>query len=202
MENKVFGRLTVIKRDTMVGRWICKCECGNTTSVRADHLNDGHVKSCGCLTAESSRKRFTKHGMSNSRLHGIWVGMRQRCNNPKNTSYGNYGGRGIKVCEAWSNNFQTFYDWAVLNGYSDELSIDRVDTDGNYEPSNCRWATAYLQERNKRNNRTVDADGTEMILADYCEKYGLSYHMVLKRLLRGWEMSDAITIPSMGAAKK
>lgn len=194
-----FGMLTVDHYDPERKRWACRCECGNTTFVRGDHLKDAHVKSCGCASSQKSKERFTKHGMSRSRIYRIWTGMKQRCLNQNSESYADYGGRGITVCNEWANDFQVFYDWAVLNGYSDKLSIDRINPNGNYEPSNCRWATMREQERNKRTNRMVLDNGAEIVLKDYCEKYGLPYRMILKRLLRGWELSDAIMIPSLRA---
>ena len=138
-----FGRLTVLERTEL--KWLCKCDCGNKKIVAGGHLVSGDTKSCGCLRI--------KHGMRNTRLYSIWHGMKERCYNTKHKFYKHYGGRGIKVCEEWKNDFQTFADWALSHGYADNLTIDRIDVNGNYEPSNCQWATNAEQQRNKRNSK-------------------------------------------------
>lgn len=161
LTGKRFGRLTVISRaDDIVysnGKrytaWNCLCDCGNTTKVRTTNLNNQHVSSCGCYRAEVRIKAHTKHGQAHHRLHNIWTDMKQRCTNPKTRCFANYGGRGIAVCDTWANDFGTFFSWAMGNGYSDELSIDRINVNGNYEPTNCRWATMKEQQNNKRNSK-------------------------------------------------
>lgn len=140
-----FGKLTVLeyegRNDNRVQFWLCKCDCGNESIVRSSNLKSGNSKSCGCSINDSrhkTNKANTKHGKCNTRLYSIWSGMKSRCNYEKNDSFNDYGKRGISVCDEWEDDFQTFYDWAMRNGYSDDLSIDRIDNDGNYEPSNCR----------------------------------------------------------------
>lgn len=148
-----FGRLLVIKQTHIDNRsgtfWICKCDCGNVVTVRRDALTSGGTQSCGCLNIEIS----SSHKKSHTRLYSIFAGMKGRCYNPNNTNYKHYGQRGICICKEWLNNFTAFYEWSVNNGYSDDLSIDRIDVNGNYEPSNCRWADAVTQANNKRNSR-------------------------------------------------
>lgn len=152
-----FGRLTVISyagtNKYNRSMWNCVCSCGNRKVVDSNSLQKGATRSCGCLDREAhitSPNRKT-HGKHNTRLYRIWKAMKNRCFNANTNDFQKwYGGRGIVVCDEWKNNFQAFYDWAINNGYSDNLSIDRINVDGNYEPSNCRWATAAEQAHNKR----------------------------------------------------
>lgn len=150
-----FGRLVAIEKERTVGGrafWKCKCDCGEEKTVSSNHLRMGTVQSCGCLNAELCRERIAKinttHGKSNTRLYRIWAGMLRRCFNARADNYEYYGARGITVCDEWKNSFQTFYDWSMVNGYADNLSIDREDVNGNYEPTNCRWVTMKEQNYN------------------------------------------------------
>lgn len=154
-----FGRLTVIKRagSNKDGRaiWLCLCECGVETVKNGKLLLNGHCKSCGCGEYENRVKNITSHKLSNTRLYRIWKAMKQRCYYKAHKDYHNYGGRGVIVCEEWRNDFITFYTWAIENGYRDDLSIDRINVDGNYEPTNCRWATTKEQRLNQRPRKRV-----------------------------------------------
>ena len=163
-----FGRLVALERlsekKSSSYLWRCKCDCGNEVNVTARDLRYGNTKSCGCLRNEliaSVNQTHSKAGTGQkSRLYNVWIGMRQRCNDQNHKSYPNYGGRGIQVCEEW-NDFVAFESWAMSHGYNpdakhQECTIDRIDVNGNYEPSNCRWVSASVQAKNKRNSNVVN----------------------------------------------
>ena len=164
LTGKRFGRWVVIKYDhTNKHRepyWECKCECGTTKVVLGASLKNGNSRSCGCLQRDTARKRATTHGMRFSRIHGVWAGMIERCENPKHKDYKSYGGRGIKVCEEWRSDFSNFQRWAYANGYDEnaptgKCTIDRIDVNSNYCPSNCRWVDMATQSKNKRRSGTI-----------------------------------------------
>lgn len=156
MQGFKVGRLTVIKISDIKKAnrhtyWECKCSCGTKIAASGALLRDGRIKSCGCLKTDLLKKRNYKHGDGKKKdkikLYNTWIGIKQRCNNPNNQDYRHYGDRGIKLCDDWGN-YINFKQWALLNDYSDELEIDRIDNDGDYKPSNCRWVKHIINVQN------------------------------------------------------
>lgn len=171
-----FGRLTVIERaeNDKYGKtkWLCQCDCGNYVIVLGCSLVNGSTKSCGCYNREVNANRLKTHSLSKSRVYKCWTSIKDRCFRTNCKSYKNYGGRGITICDEWKNDFQVFYDWAMQNGYSDELTIDRIDNNGNYCPENCRWVDMKVQANNTRRNVIMNNGKT---LLEFCEENNLIY---------------------------
>ncbi len=193
-----FGLLTVLRPDPDVtGRktkWICQCDCGSVRSVYTYNLKNGHTTSCGC---ESLRKRTaarTTHNKSRTRLYRIWAKMKARCTYPGDRAYDKYGGRGITVCESWLS-FEPFEEWSLKNGYSSELSLDRVDNNLGYSPDNCRWATPKQQANNTRKNRIIECNGISRTLAEWADITGVRPMTIAYRLNNGWDVEAALNTP-------
>lgn len=186
------GRLTVIKRvendNTNHTRWLCKCNCGKIIIVSGNSLRTKATKSCGCLAKELLAKRKTTHKMSDSRIYYIWKAMKQRCFNSKCKEYENYGRRGITICDEWLKKnvgFINFYEWSIKNGYKDNLSIDRIDVNGNYEPSNCRWATREEQSNNKRTSHYITYNNKTYTMKQWSKKLNINYDKIRIRIKKG-----------------
>lgn len=153
LTGKQYGRLRVVARAPTVNKrtkWVCVCDCGKELEVEAYNLKTGHTTSCGCAKKEIAAKLHTTHGMRHTRLYRILHDMKNRCYRKSYHAFNHYGGRGITVCDEWLNSFEAFRDWALANGYADNLTIDRIDNDKGYSPDNCRWVTMAEQNRNKR----------------------------------------------------
>lgn len=193
-----FGRLTALyKLHNTTGntKWLCICDCGNFAEVTISNLTTSHTKSCGCYQIDMAIKNGTKHGKYNTRLYKIWQGMKDRCYNKNIIAYKDYGARGIIICDAWRNNFTNFYDWAINNGYKDNLTIERVDVNGNYEPENCCWATPTQQARNRRNTKYITYHDETKPLAEWCDILNLNYDMVYDRIYQyHWSIEEALTL--------
>ena len=191
------GKLTVAKLLGTNGQkllWECVCDCGNTVIHTTSELNYGSIRSCGCLKHETGDK-LKKYNARDRKLYYRWSCIKGRCYNPNDNAYPNYGGRGIKMCPEWENDFYTFRDWAIANGYDESLSIDRIDNDKDYSPDNCRWTNAKIQSNNRRSNHYITIDGVTKTMMQWSEFYNIDYARVQKRLLAGWSEIDAITKP-------
>lgn len=200
---KKFGRLIVIKeyeskiqpsgqKKTM---WLCKCDCGNKVVVSAYNLKK-QTRSCGCLQKELFLKMNKKHGMYGTRLYRIWNNMKNRCYNKNVKAYKNYGDRGIKVCDEWldkKNGFKNFYLWAMNNGYKENLTIDRINNNGNYEPDNSRWATRSEQNHNRKNSIMLTYNGQTKHITEWAKEYNLSRDCLWERLyVLNWNLEKSL----------
>lgn len=196
---KQYGKLTVVEFAYKKGSrtyWRCSCECGNDIIVRSDSIKNGHAKSCGCLKIEKLRNNPPHyiHGQRHTRVYRIWSEMLTRCYNKNIKGYSNYGRRGIFVCEQW-HDFKNFYDWAMANGYTDRLTIDRIDNNGSYCPENCRWATQKQQSNNRRTNQFYIVANEKLTIAQIAEKYCIDYKLLWNRLKKNWDIEKAIDTP-------
>jgi hypothetical protein len=198
-----FGRLVVLKRAENNRRgqamWLCRCDCGKEKIISSSPLRSGVTQSCGCYHNERSKEIHTKHGMCGTRIHDIWVAMRQRCSNHNNPSYRHYIENNIHVCEEW-HNFNAFNEWSMANGYQENLTLDRIDNTKGYCPQNCRWATRTVQNNNRRNNRRITYNGETLTLSQWCDRTGLSESLLFDRIVKlGWSAEKALTTKKKGS---
>lgn len=208
LTGQAFGRLTVIERAPNKGTgaetramWRCVCECGGESVIACHTLKGGNTRSCGCLRVETgvkNGKARRTHGMKNTQAWVCWMSMGQRCRNKNRDDFHNYGGRGITICDRWES-FENFLQ--DMGQPPAGMSIERNDVNGNYEPSNCRWATPIEQGRNRRNNRLILIDGVEAPLSAWCEIYGINENTASDRIERGWDVDRAIKEPARSYAR-
>lgn len=190
LTGKKFGRLTAIGLADKKSRktyWICQCDCGNLKIARSDSLQCGAIKSCGCLKKEQDKVNLTahhSHKQSGKRIYNIWQGMKARCYNKNNARYHRYGGRGITICEEWKDDFSAFYEWSINNGYSEDLTIDRIDNNKNYSPENCRWSNNEEQCNNRDTNINITIGNATKTLMRWCEIFELNYKTIYARYSR------------------
>jgi hypothetical protein len=204
LTGKKFDRWTVLSRAGSIDRYaafLCKCDCGTERIIRGHHLSTGASKSCGCLAIEARSKnmkilnseQWDGHKKPHHRLYRIWTDMLRRCLKESRHEYKNYGEMGIFVCLEWENDFKTFYNWAINNGYSENLTIDRIDPFGNYEPSNCRWITNKEQQRNRKHHVSIYFNG-EFKRAWECELIaGVPANIIRQRIACGWTPERVVT---------
>lgn len=197
LTGKRFGRLLVIE-PIKIGKnykWHCICDCGNETNVKACNLNSGSVSSCGCLWKENSLlrgKEAYKDGRSHERLYKIYEGMITRCYNKNRPKYHIYGERRITVCKEWLDDYTKFKEWSLNNGYNEELSIDRIDVNGNYEPSNCRWVTMFEQSQNRIDTIFLTINGETKPLTEWARETNQKAPTIRGRKYRGWSDYECV----------
>lgn len=186
-----FGKLTVVELNGLdkyrTALWKCRCDCGNVVNAVHSNLVKGVTKSCGCMQKELASERFSKHHLRSSRIYNIYANMKQRCCNPNNPRYSNYGGRGITIYDGWlgKSGFENFYNWSIANGYSDELTIDRIKNEKGYYPDNCRWVTNEIQRNNQRKTVWIEISGYRKNLKQWTNFMGWEYGKYSARYRRG-----------------
>ena len=201
----IFGRWEIIEE---AGRnshgnilWRCKCKCGTIREVSGNSLRMGRSASCGCINAEFLRNTTFRHGFSKTSLRWVYSNMQQRCCNNKHPKFTTYGARGIKICKEWLDNPSSFYNWATFSGYKRGLTLDRINNDGNYEPSNCRWTTKKIQQNNMSSNRVITHNNKTQTLSQWANDLGLHPTALSHRLKEGWSEDETVSIPKGGKRK-
>lgn len=192
------GRLTALHKDghDKYGHplWLCECECGDTARVLTASILHNKTKSCGCYYADTRHEVAKTHGSTYTRLYKIWAGIHRRCDNPNSKDWKYYGGKGVSVCDEWKD-YRNFEKWAIESGYSDALSIDRIDSNHDYCPENCRWADKYQQMNNTSKNHFITINGETHTIAEWSRIRGISLSTIFYRLKAGWDEDLAIIAP-------
>lgn len=212
MVGQKFGMLTVLREN---GRscnrsimWECICDCGKKVTIDGVSLRNRHTKSCGCYKKIKKAEMFDNHSILHKRIYQVWASMKDRCSNPNSQNYKWYGGKGIIVCEEWKNSFESFYKWALENGYKEDAkrgayTLDRIDTNGNYEPSNCRFVNTKIQSRNKSTTFYLTHNGVTKSLADWSEEVGILATTIDSRIRKhGWSIEKALTTPTYSCGRR
>lgn len=193
-----FGRLLVVDKNKRIGNhqyWHCVCNCGSTKNIRGDVLINGSTQSCGCYAKEVLLKKVTTHGLSKTSIYRVHSNMIERCYCPENNHFHSYGGRGISVCKEWED-VMVFWSWAIDSGYKEGLTLDRINVNGNYEPSNCRWATPKEQSNNTRRNIFKEHNGETKTMKQWSEHCGIDYYTFRARIRKlHWPIEKALTTP-------
>lgn len=201
LSRQKFGRWTVLRRvannPSNHVQYLCKCNCGNEQTIFSGTLRSKKTQSCGCLRRDLFAITKKTHGLSETRTYRIWGAMKSRCSDSQRPDFHRYGGRGISVCAEWEE-FKSFYQWAMANGYGDETSIDRIDNDKGYSPENCRWATSKEQNNNRRNNHIIEFGGQRKTLTSWAQHTGIRSEVLRNRLKRGWSVEKALTCSLRG----
>lgn len=197
-----FGRLLVLERcgsdKQKNATWKCLCDCGNQTVKSGVYLRNGDTKSCGCLHKETVTALMSTHKKSKTRLYRVWSGMKTRCYNPNSSNYKYYGGKGIKMCDLWANDFDAFSEWAIKNGYDENApvqncTIDRIDPLKGYSPENCRWVNQKRQCNNQTSNKILVCDGVEHTMSEWADILGIKYTTLRARIRRGHTIENMIS---------
>lgn len=199
LTGKRFGRLVVLERaESVNGRtmWKCKCDCGVECVKESYSLKIGDTRSCGCLHKDIIKITSKKHGLSKHPLYKRYLKIKERCYNPNNKSYKDYGGRGIKMCDEWLNDFVAFYNWAMENGYEKGLEIDRIDNNKGYSPDNCRFVDRTIQANNRRTSHYLTLNGQTKTIANWSKEIHIDHSVIEQRVNKlGWSDEKALTTP-------
>ena len=193
LKGRLFGRLTVIDfagyGSSRKTQWLCQCSCGKRSVVKSANLKNGNTRSCGCLEQESKMHANKKHGLRHHPLYHTWLNVKDRCNNPNNRHYNNYGGRGINICPQWQECFKSFYDWAMSSGWKRGLTIERINVNGDYAPANCCWIPLSQQAKNKRNTILIELQGEKFHVEEVAKILGIAKSTVYSRLQRHGDLT-------------
>lgn len=200
-----FGKLSVLKK---LGkdrhgemRWLCICDCGSEYESTSNRLTSGQTTCCRDCMIKKIGDSNRKHGATPKKLFYAYTNMKTRCYNKNYSLYHRYGGRGIQVCEEWRKSFKSFREWALKNGWSEELSLDRINNDGNYEPSNCKWSTCVEQSNNRRTSRMITYNGITDTMANWARNTGIPYYVIQRRLYLNWDAERIFSEPYRRVSK-